>query len=265
MDLPRSRAVAEHLVVLAETGSTNAELLARASAGSEPDFSVLVTANQTAGRGRLDRVWIAPAGKSVAISVLLRPMLPTGESLPIERFGWLPLIAGVAMTQAVQSLVNGPVSLKWPNDVQIAGFKVSGLLAELVPAADGVVMGAGVNLSMGEDELPTPTSTSLVIAGAKLAGDELADALLSEYLVKLREGVGDFVLTGGDPSSGILDQVTRLCSTLGQRVRVLLPGGDELIGVATGIDAQGRLQVRQLADGPVVAVAAGDVTHLRYE
>jgi BirA family transcriptional regulator, biotin operon repressor / biotin---[acetyl-CoA-carboxylase] ligase len=263
--LPLSRAVAEHLDVLPEIGSTNAELLYRASTHFEPDFSVLITDNQTAGRGRLDRVWVAPAEKSLAISVLLRPVLPAGEPLPIDRFGWLPLIAGAAMTVAVQSLVGGRVSLKWPNDVQINGLKVCGLLGELMPNGDGIVMGAGINVSMAESELPTPTSTSLALAGATLVGDQLLDAVLSAYLSELRRVVAEFLGAGADPAKGLLHRVSELCSTLGQRVRVELPGGDQLIGVATGLDPTGRLLVRQLADGPVVAVAAGDVTHLRYE
>jgi BirA family transcriptional regulator, biotin operon repressor / biotin---[acetyl-CoA-carboxylase] ligase len=263
--LPLSSAVADRFDWLPEIGSTNAELLSRASTHFEPDFSVLVTDNQTSGRGRLDRVWVAPAGKSLAISVLLRPVFPAGGPLPIDRFGWLPLIAGAAMTTAIHTLVSGQVSLKWPNDVQINGLKVSGLLAELVPTGDAIVMGAGVNVSMVESELPTPTSTSLVLEGATLVGDQLMDAVLSAYLSELRRAVAEFLGAGADPAKGVLDRVSELCSTLGQRVRVQLPGGDDLTGVATALDPTGRLLVRQLADGAVVAVAAGDVTHLRYE
>jgi BirA family transcriptional regulator, biotin operon repressor / biotin---[acetyl-CoA-carboxylase] ligase len=266
MKLPLTSAAVDHLDVLSEIGSTNAELLARASNRFEPDFSVLVTDSQTAGRGRLDRVWVAPAGRSLAISVLLRPVDSNGKPVPIERFGWLPLMAGVAMTNAVQSLVPGRASLKWPNDVQINGLKVSGLLAELLPTSDAIVMGAGVNTSMTETDLPTPTSTSLTLSGAVLDGDELSDALLSEYLSALRALYGDFVRLGADAeASGISQLLAELCSTLGQRVRVQLPGGDDLTGVAVGIDSTGRLEVRQPSDGRVVAVAAGDVTHLRYE
>jgi BirA family biotin operon repressor/biotin-[acetyl-CoA-carboxylase] ligase len=227
----------------------------------------VVTGSQTAGRGRLGRPWVAPPGASLSISVLLRPVLPGGEPLETSHFGWLPLIAGVAMTRAVRSLVEpSRVGLKWPNDVQIDTLKVSGLLAELLPTGDAVVMGAGLNLSLTRDQLPTPVSTSLALAGAALTGDELADAALSAYLTALRELYTDFVRLGGDAlGSGAAEQVTDLCATIGQSVKVELPGADDLLGSAIGIDAAGRLLVRGTLDGRVTAVAAGDVTHLRYE
>ncbi|MCU1542589.1 MAG: biotin--[acetyl-CoA-carboxylase] ligase [Microbacteriaceae bacterium] len=267
MKLPLSEATAAHLIVLPETGSTNDVLVAEASASRLPDFSVVVTGSQTAGRGRLGRVWVAPPGASLAVSVLLRPVLPGGEPLEMGHFGWLPLLAGVAMTRAVQTLVAPErVGLKWPNDVQVDGLKIAGLLAELLPSGDAVVMGAGVNLSLTRDQLPTPVSTSLALAGVELEGDELADAALSAYLIALRELYTDFLRFGADPlSSGIGESLAEVCTTIGQEVKVELPGAPDLLGTAVGIDGSGRLQVRRALDGQVTAVAAGDVTHLRYE
>jgi BirA family biotin operon repressor/biotin-[acetyl-CoA-carboxylase] ligase len=260
MKLPRSESSAARLTVLAETTSTNDVLVA--SAADQPEFAVVVTGSQTSGRGRLGRVWVAPPGKSLAISVLLRPVHADGRALSLEHFGWLPLIAGAAMAKAITAVVPGTVGLKWPNDVQIDGLKVSGLLAELTPAGNAVVLGAGVNLALAADELPTPVSTSLLLAGAALEGDELADAVLSSYLDNLRSLYTDFLADGVD---GALAVITSLCTTLGQRVRVELPSGVDLHGTATGIDRSGRLEVRSDEDGALVAVAAGDVTHLRYE
>jgi BirA family biotin operon repressor/biotin-[acetyl-CoA-carboxylase] ligase len=264
MDLPVSSRLAS-LVIVDEVGSTNDELIARAD--SAENFSVVVTPSQTAGRGRLGRVWVAPPGRTLAVSVLLRPRLPAGEPLGLEHFGWLPLLAGVAMATAVDELVGGGrTRLKWPNDVQVDGRKISGILAELLPKGDAVVIGAGLNLELTVDELPVPTATSLALAGVELAGDELADAALSRYLEQLRGLVAAFLAVGADAdASGTLELVREWCSTLGQEVRVELPGGTELRGVATDIDSTGRLVVRATADGSVQAVAAGDVTHLRYE
>jgi BirA family transcriptional regulator, biotin operon repressor / biotin---[acetyl-CoA-carboxylase] ligase len=265
--LPRSSAAVDNLVVLASAGSTNDEAVARAA--TSPDFTVIVTDVQTAGRGRLGRTWVAPAGKTLAISVLLRPRLPGGESLDFDHYGWLPLIAGVAMTQAVGTVLPPHrVGLKWPNDVLVgtdgAEAKVCGILAELVPAEGAVVIGAGINLTIERAELPTPTSTSLALAGAE--DTELADRVLSAYLVALRSLTAEFIRLGGDAEgSGIRSLVTEFCTTLGRNVRVELPGGGELFGVATGIDRSGRLQVTARSDGRLTAVAAGDVTHLRYE
>jgi BirA family biotin operon repressor/biotin-[acetyl-CoA-carboxylase] ligase len=267
MELPLSAAAAAHLTVLPETGSTNDVLVAEASAGSLPDFSVVVTGSQTAGRGRLGRVWVAPPGASLAVSVLLRPVLPGGQPLEVSHFGWLPLLAGMAMTRAVQTLVEPErVGLKWPNDVQVDGLKIAGLLAELLPAGDAVVMGAGLNLSLTREQLPTAVSTSLALAGATLEGDELADAALSAYLTSLRALYTDFVRLGADPlASGVGEQLAEMCTTIGQEVKVELPGAPDLLGTAVGIDGAGRLRVRRSSDGQVTAVAAGDVTHLRYE
>ena len=241
--------MAEHLDVLDEAGSTNAVLVGRASAGSEVDFSVVVTTNQTAGRGRLGRTWVAPPETTIAVSVLLAP-----AGVEPARLGWVPLLAGLAMTRAVASLVDGPVALKWPNDVHVNGLKVSGLLAELVPGV-GVVVGAGLNLTMTAEQLPTPTSTSLTLVGA--SAEDLVDRALSAYLVALRDLYIDFV-AGGLDASDLRTAVKAACATLGRQVRVELPGTDDLIGLAEDIDESGRLVV----DGH--PVAAGDVTHLRY-
>jgi BirA family transcriptional regulator, biotin operon repressor / biotin---[acetyl-CoA-carboxylase] ligase len=264
MELPASQQRVNRLVVLDETASTNDVLTA--SADTEEDFSVVVTGSQTAGRGRLGRSWVAPKAKSLAISVLLRPRLADGTPLPLEHFGWLPLIAGAAMSRAIASLVSAQVRLKWPNDVQIDGLKVCGVLAELTQSGDAVVVGSGVNLSLTLDELPTPVSTSLVLAGATLEGDALADAVLSAYLVSLRGLYDEFLGSRADvEASGIRRVVTQLCSTLGKQVRVELPGGADVFGTATDIDGHGRLLVRPASGDEVLAVAAGDVTHLRYE
>ena len=267
MNWQLSRAQAGSFEFVDESPSTNTELLGRLPGGNVPDFSVLVTGSQTAGRGRLGRVWVAPPGKTLAISVLLRPVLPAGEPLELSHYGWLPLIAGVAMATAVETVVEpARVGLKWPNDVQVDGLKVSGLLAELLPTGDAVVIGAGVNLSLDREQLPTPVSTSLALVGVEPVGDALADAALSAYLVALRELYTDFVRLGGDAlGSGVSEQLDELCTTIGQQVKVELPGTPDLVGAAVGIDGSGRLLVRSALDGRVTAVAAGDVTHLRYE
>lgn len=266
MHLPLSHAIAGHLVVLPEIGSTNVELVARASAADLPDFSVLVTDTQTAGKGRLGRSWVAPPGTTLAISVLLKPRtLPTGAEprADIPRLGWLPLLAGLAMTRAVGSLVSShAVSLKWPNDVQVDGLKVSGILTELLPQGHSAVVGAGLNLTMTQADLPVPTATSLTLAGVQ--EDGLADRALSAYLQHLRKLYETFSNSGLDATaSGLREAVTRACSTLGRRVRVELPNGSELYGTAESIDELGRLVVRTGADEQ--RVAAGDVTHLRHE
>ena len=240
------------LVVLPEASSTNTELARMASAGGVRAFTTVVTDHQTAGRGRLDRSWTAPAGTSLAISVLV-------PSVGAGRAGWLPLAAGLAMAEAVSALLpERPVGVKWPNDVLVGDRKVSGVLAELLPSGE-VVLGAGLNVGMTAEELPVATATSLAIEGPDGAAD--ADAALATYLLRLRHWVQGYLDAGGDArASGLHAALTSRCTTLGRSVRVELPQGS-LEGTATGIAPDGRLEVA--SQGRLVAVAAGDVVHVR--
>jgi len=267
MNLELSRAAIVHLEILDHATSTNDELAARAAGLG--DLAVLVTTDQRAGRGRLGREWVAPRGTSLATSILLRPTLPAGEPLGLDRFGWLPLIAGLAMARTVASLIpsgDDRVSVKWPNDVLVDGRKIAGLLGELLPTGDGVVMGAGLNLGMTREQLPIATATSLFLEGASLEGDALVDEALSRYFAHLSALYREFLRVGADAdASGVRAALRDSCSTLGLEVRVHLPGGGELLGIATDVDSQGRLIVRRSSDGNSLAVAAGDVVHVRYE
>ena len=281
MDLPLSRAAVPRLEFLATAGSTNDELREAATgpaAAAWPHGAVIVTDDQTSGRGRLGRTWLAPTGKTLAISVLLRPELPGGAPFPPEGYGWIPLIAGAAMTEAVRRAVEVAASardheeeddgtggvevqLKWPNDVLVSGYKVCGILSELIPETGAVVVGAGLNLTLDEHDLPTLTSTSLLlVTGAQPD----ADRVLADYLGTFLSLMRAFAEHGAEAAaSGVADRVSSLCGTLGAEVRVELPGGRELLGVAERLEPDGRLLVRD-RNGEAQAVAAGDVTHLRY-
>lgn len=257
MDLPRAAALAARLEWRDEAGSTNADLAAAATADPSgwPAWSVLVTDTQTAGRGRLGRAWTAPPGTSLAISVLLRPRIPA------ERYGWLSLLAGTAMATSLRA-AGVDAAVKWPNDVLIGGRKVCGLLAEALADGSGAVLGAGLNHRLTAGELPVPTATSLAIEG----GPTDADALIAGWLEGLRTLVAAFEAADGDPiASGVHAAVTGACETIGRRVRVTLPDGDALVGTATGIDADGRIEVAGERIRGTTAIATGDVEHLRYE
>jgi BirA family biotin operon repressor/biotin-[acetyl-CoA-carboxylase] ligase len=260
MAFEESRRVAPELHVVESSPSTNADLVRLAADPATPHFTVLATLDQTAGRGRLGRSWTAPSGTALAVSVLLLPRTPHGV-LSLERYGWLPIAAGLAMTRTVAAaLPAASVGFKWPNDVLVGGRKVCGVLAELVAGRNGVVIGAGVNLTMTADQLPVPTATSLAIEGAEAAALD-SDAVLAGYLTQLRTLVEGYVATDGDAeSSGLASAARDACITLGRRVRIDLPDGTQLQGTATGLDADGRLVVRD-PDSAVHVVAAGDVTH----
>lgn len=254
-----------------ETGSTNADLAASAADDPEawPDLSVLVAEHQTAGRGRLDREWIAPARSSVSVSVLLRPRGTGGGQLPPESLAWLSLLAATALTRTLSERAGVTAQLKWPNDVQIGGRKVAGVLAQVVPAPPGgepaVVVGTGLNVSIAAHELPHPNATSLLIERASTTNRNI---LLKAYLRSFGELYRQFCAVNGDPEA-VLDRsfslrqlAAKQMVTIGQQVRAELPGGNDLIGIAEGIDRSGALLIR--GDGGTVhPVSAGDIVHLR--
>lgn len=240
------------LDVVAETGSTNEDLVARARAG-EPAGSVLITGYQSAGRGRRGRSWTAPPGTAVAVSVLVAPAVPPA------RWTWLPLLAGLAVTEAVRRLTGLPAVLKWPNDVLVWERKVSGILAELVETPDGpaCVVGMGINVNLSADDLPVPTATSLGLLtdGSPPSRQRVVVTVLRALSLLLREWEAR-----GDDTSFAAAYVAR-CDTIGRRVQVLLPDGRVLEGEAEAVDADGRLVVQ--TDQRREAVGAGDVVHLR--
>lgn len=237
----------ERIIRLDRTGSTNADaaVLARAGASSG---TVIVADHQTAGRGRLGRRWEAPPGTSVAMSVIWRP------NVEVSRWAWLSLVTGWAVAEAIRGLTGLKAGVKWPNDVLIDDRKIAGILAELVqtPAGLACVMGIGVNTWLRADQLPVPTATSLLLAGAPVRNEDLMDAVLRQL---------DQAYQRWDRGDDFRPVVRERCLTIGRRVRVLLPAADQVTGLAVDLDAEGRLIVD--VDGETRPFAAGDVVHLR--
>ncbi len=261
-DLPRSRALTPGLEVVATIDSTNTELVRRERIAAQPHFTSLVTLHQTAGKGRLDRSWSAPAETSVAISVLIRP------GVPFEKWGLITLLGGLAARTAVaEELPDSPVALKWPNDVLVGGRKIAGVLAQLVPETGAVVLGVGINTAMTETELPVPTATSIVIASGyqdRRTPQQIADGVVSEFLVALAGLVARFELAGGDiDRAGLRDALEQACATIGTLVDVELPDGTVTQGQAIGIGADGALLIASEESEQPASILAGDVTHVR--
>lgn len=239
-----------------ETGSTNADVAAAAARGV-PEGLVVVAESQIAGRGRRDRQWVSPPRAGLTVSVLLRP----GPAVPSSAFGWLPLLAGVALAEAVTRVSAVDSALKWPNDLLVGDRKCAGILAEV--SGDAVVVGIGLNVSTRAEELPETTgvpATSLRVAGAESTDrDPLLRALLrgiDRWYAGWREAHGDAEMCG------LLAAYQRHCATIGRDVRVLLPGGGERTGEAVAVDRDGQLVIRTVEDGDF-RVSAGDVLHVR--
>lgn len=257
---PRAAAVSPRVQVVESTDSTNADVVAHLQAAPDewPHLSLLLTTDQRAGRGRLDRSWTTPPGTALALSVVVRV-----GGIPPEARGWVPLVAGAAMTRAVAAQLEGTAHearLKWPNDVLLDGAKICGILAEVVPGhPDVVVIGSGVNTRMPRSDLPVETATSFEALG--LVADE--DRLIADYLRALDEQLDALIAARGSAAaSGVLGEVEALCSTIGSDVAVSLPDGETLRGRAQRIDEDGRLVVVQDSEFEST-VSAGDVVHVR--
>lgn len=246
--------------------STNTALAAAARDGA-PDRTVLVAEHQTAGRGRAARHWVAPARSGLALSVLLRP-----TEVPQRRWGWLPLLAGVALCRTVSALGELPAALKWPNDLLLGAGrrKAAGILAEVV-TGPAVVVGIGLNVTLGLDELGPdelgPDELPAASLATSLAIEQAActdrDPLLRALLRALDREVRVWCVHGGDPdAAGLRDAYLQRCATLGEQVRVELAGQPAVTGSAVDVDTEGRLVVL-LAGGQRRALSAGDVKHVR--
>ncbi|MGW6531871.1 biotin--[acetyl-CoA-carboxylase] ligase [Streptomyces venezuelae] len=247
------------LDVVPVTGSTNSDLAARADELSEG--AVLVAEEQSAARGRLDRRWSAPARSGLFFSVLLKP-----AEVPVERWGWLPLLTGVAVATGLSRVAGVDTALKWPNDLLVTvgdqERKAGGILAERAGSAagGGIVVGVGLNVTLREDELPVPTAGSLALAGAKVTD---RDPLLRAVLRSLEHWYVTWRDASGDPTSTRLQETYAAgCATLGRQVRAELPGDRSLEGEAVALDTDGRL-ILATEEGVQHPVSAADIIHLR--
>jgi BirA family biotin operon repressor/biotin-[acetyl-CoA-carboxylase] ligase len=234
--------------VVEETGSTNADLLARAAAGEDIDGAVLIAESQTAGRGRHGRSWSTPPRSQVALSAGVGV-----GGVPNEAWGWLPLLAGVAVVAAVGEVTGMTVGLKWPNDVVAGTKKLAGILAEVAAPAPVVVVGLGLNVT----EAPDPAATSLAMLGA---GDTERTVLAEAVLRQLATRISGWRAAAGADAALAADYRAHSV-TIGNRVRAGLPGDRAVEGVASDIDDLGRLRIDTGAE--VITVSAGDITHLR--
>ncbi len=267
------------------TGSTNTDLM---EAEKVADGTVLLANEQVSGKGRLGRQWVSPAGSQLIFSVLILP-----DSL--DHLGTLPLAAGLAVTDSVEGAV-----LKWPNDVQIDGKKLCGILAEAGPVGEAfksapktevsktevnkaeinkaeinkaeinkaevnkaeiapkteaanppsarVVVGMGINVTLTREELPIEAATSLALEGLDTDRTELGITVLKNLRHRITQWEKQ------DPQ--LMVDYRKVCSSIGQEVRLEAPTGD-VTGTVEGVADDGRINV----GGEYYS--AGDVIHLR--
>ena len=240
------------LDVVETTGSTNADLLARHGAGEAINGAVLIAEHQSAGRGRNGRAWSTPPRSQIAMSVGI-----AARGVPSAAWGWIPLMTGVAVVDAVRATAGVDAKLKWPNDVLVGEGKLAGILAEVAAPDPVIVVGLGLNVTLTADEAPDPRATSLQMLGSTMLD---RSALLGAVLAELSVRIDRRLLASG-PDALLVEDYRRLSSTLGTRVRATLPGDREIVGIATDLDDSGQLSID--TGEQTVTVSAGDITHLR--
>ena len=202
-----------------------------------------------------------PAAASLTFSTVMR--VPVGFDL--AGLGWLPLIAGWAVAEAVDT-AGVSAQVKWPNDVLVDGKKLCGILSRACQlpagseAAMAIVLGIGINVDITEDELPVETATSIALSGGTITREQL----LAEVLRGLHQAIPAlFSSTTAEAfaQSAAADAIRNRMVTLGMDVRAELPGDVQLRGKAVDVDAGGNLIIDTGAGREVVS--AGEVTHLR--
>ncbi|KZS67332.1 MAG: biotin--[acetyl-CoA-carboxylase] ligase [Mycobacterium pseudokansasii] len=242
------------LDVVERTGSTNTDLLERAASGVDIDRAVLIAEHQTAGRGRHGRGWTAAPRAQITMSVGVRI-----DRVATAAWGWLSLATGLAVIDAVTPLIaagGSEARLKWPNDV-LAGSaaamgKLAGILAEV--AQPFAVIGVGLNVTQDPEEVDGPGATSLFDLG-------VPEPDRNQLIPGLLRGLAARIAQWRDADAQLAADYRARSLTIGSRVRVQLPGGKDVVGIARDIDDQGRLCVD--TGGEPVLVSAGDVAHLR--
>ncbi|MBI3965884.1 MAG: biotin--[acetyl-CoA-carboxylase] ligase [Chloroflexi bacterium] len=248
------------VVYIPVVSSTNDVARDLASYGA-PEGTLVVADAQTAGRGRLGRRWQALARCSLLCSLVMRPRLTPSESFRVTA------LLAVAIARAVESCHQIPTGLKWPNDVMLNGLKLAGVLAEsslLGSQLEYVIAGFGINVNLTRSDLkPLPEATSLrAVLGYATDRATLLRQVLREIEGLLPSlpppGASPTAKTPAVGSDSLLEEWRRRLVTLGQPVTVSGPG-ESFDAFALDVTPTGSLLVKR-ANGPVIAVAAGDVT-----
>jgi BirA family biotin operon repressor/biotin-[acetyl-CoA-carboxylase] ligase len=242
--------IGKRIAYLERTTSTSDEAEKFARHG-EPEGTVVVAEDQTAGRGRVGRAWRSTRGKGIYLSIILRPALPPA------RIAFLTLCSAVAAAEAINRCCDLKAFVKWPNDVILSGKKISGILTELSTEADRInfaVVGVGINVNQERGDLRgLPGASSLKIeSGREFSRLDLTRAFLESF-------DRAYGLLLGERYREIIERWLRVSKTVGRRIRVESFAGGRCEGVATGLDDDGCLLLR-LDNGMTKRITGGDVS-----
>ena len=228
--------------VISETISTQSEIINNFSPLQHGDL--LIAEFQNNGRGRLDRKFIAPPMRALLFSTFIKP------ERAISEWGWLPLIIGLSVAEALSELTGKEFLTKWPNDVLYEGKKVSGILCE--SSHGGLIAGVGINVNFEKSELPVKNASAINLVTGSEAEREL---VLAATLGKISENLKIWNESGVNL---LADIYLKYSATIGKEVRVELGNGNTISAIAIGLSEFGELK---LSNGSAVSI--GDVTHLR--
>lgn len=248
----KTKSIGKRVVHFARTASSNdeAERLARAG---EKDGTAVIAEEQTAGKGRMGRVWHSPKGKGIYLSIILRPPLPPA------RVSFLTLCSAISAVEAIRGCADLRAFVKWPNDVLVSGKKVCGILTELGTEADRInhaIVGVGINANQDAPDLAgLPAATSLKIE----RGEEVPRLELTRAFLESMDG--NYALLRAEEYGKIIDRWLDVSETIGKRILTQSLSGERWEGVASGLDEDGCLLLR-LDGGMTKRITGGDVTIL---
>ncbi len=238
------------IVYYESIGSTNDEARQLALAGT-PEGTLVLAEEQTAGRGRLQRRWMAPKGEALLFSLIFFPTaLPHGAQE-------LVMLSSLACMQAIEAQTGVRPAIKWPNDLLLDGKKLAGILTDLGQASERLYAVVGIGLNVNTDLSPWPDISRQATSLRQVLGHPVPRLPLLQEILRQIEARYDRLRTGESP----LDEWVANLATLGQQVQVVTPE-ETLQGQATGVDPDGALRLT-LADGTIRRILVGDVTSLR--
>jgi BirA family biotin operon repressor/biotin-[acetyl-CoA-carboxylase] ligase len=253
-----TQALGRSIHILTETPSTNTLALTLAES-EEPHGTVILAEHQTAGKGRLGRSWISPPHKNIYCSLILR------DSRLQKHVTWIPLVTGLALSEAIHTTHTITTSLKWPNDILVGTKKIGGILCESTSRGNttgALIVGVGVNVNSNQDDFPSELqdhTTSVLQASGQLTNRNTLLACMFNHLEKWYDQLVSHNI------DAVHVAYSAACSTLGLHVRCMLTGTREIEGRATAIGRDGALQLTPFEQGVKnpIAVHSADVTHVR--
>ncbi|MFB3925915.1 MAG: biotin--[acetyl-CoA-carboxylase] ligase [Syntrophales bacterium] len=242
------------IVCLREMDSTNARAKALAISGA-PEGTVVIAESQTHGKGRKGRSWFSPCGGGVYLSVVLRPRIPPTEAPKIT------LLAAVAASEAIASLLPLHIAIKWPNDLVVGGKKIAGILTEIsteMDTIDYMIVGIGINVNIATAQFPPEIRSTAASILSETGKPYPRVKLIREYLASLERCYGS---VGGEGFEPVMNKWRAQSNVIGRRIMIDVLGR-KYYGEVEDIDPDGVLILRD-GKGELRRFFSGDVTILR--